>query len=89
MDGRAVIPKDDWCDATGKYDRIIFANGDTCYGWPKMVIDRKDGREIIDSRSPRLESKLREAAAQHLPVKTIGQTDGRCSPTMLWFTDPN
>jgi len=54
-----------------------------------MVIDRKDGREIIDSRSPRLESKLREAAAQHLPVKTIGQTDGRCSPTMLWFTDPN
>lgn len=88
VDGRVVAPKNDWCDAIGKYDRFTLSSGETCFAWPTIVVDDADSLEIIDSKSSLLETKLRELASRKLLVTAIGQTDStRCSPTMLIFAD--
>jgi hypothetical protein len=84
LDGKVTrSDEDDPCKQRGT-DRIRLSSGMTCYGWPTVVLDRREGREIVASGSKRIPSVLREVAAQHLEVSLAGEaTPGRCSPVLL------
>jgi hypothetical protein len=84
-DGQIRRPVDDRCETLGK-TRFTLSSGETCFGWPTIVIDRDAGREIVSAESPRIEAKLREISG--LAATVFGQSDpARCSPTMLWLSD--
>lgn len=73
----------DPCDELGK-DRIQLSNGTICYGWPTVILDRVDGREIM-AEQKYLKSLLQELVDQRRTVVLAGQTElERCSPTILW-----
>jgi hypothetical protein len=84
VDGKMTLPaQDDPCKERGT-DRIRLSNGMTCYGWPTVVLDRSDGREIVAAESKKIPTVLREIAAQHLAVSLAGEaTHGHCSPVFL------
>jgi hypothetical protein len=64
---------------------LRLSDGETCYGWPTVILDRPDGREIVASSSNKLPAILHEIVDQGLPVSFSGQTSpGRCSPAYLW-----
>jgi len=82
----------DWkdpCNEIGK-NRFQLSDGTTCYGWPTVMLDRGDKREIVaESELTDLEPLLREVAAQHITVVLTGQKEpGRCSPALLWARVP-
>lgn len=65
-------------------NRLRLSNGATCYGWPTVVIDSRDGREIVAGESRRISVALHNIAAQHLAVSLSGEAaPGRCSPVLL------
>jgi hypothetical protein len=84
VDGKVTLPdEDDPCKQRGT-DRIRLSNGITCYGWPTVVLDRREGREIVAAESKKVPSVLQEIAAQHIAVSLAGEaTPGRCSPVLL------
>jgi hypothetical protein len=89
-DGRVFIDPDDPCKELGK-DRIEFSDGRTCYGWPTVMLDRANGREIVaESETKDLEPLLREIAAKQYPVTLAGQKEvDKCSPSLLWARERN
>ncbi len=65
-------------------DRIRLSNGTVCYGWPTVVMDSDDGREII-AESERLQPALQKILDQRRTVVLAGQKDPeQCSPVLLW-----
>ena len=84
VDGKMRLPNpDDPCIERGA-DRIRLSNGMTCYGWPTVVLDRREGREIVAAESKKVPSVLQEIAAQHIAVSLAGEAIlGRCSPVLL------
>ncbi len=87
--GNVYIERNDPCEELGK-NRLRLSDGTTCYGWPTVMLDRSDGREIVaESEQKDLEPLLNEIAAKQYPVVLAGQKDrGRCSPTLLWARAP-
>ncbi len=84
-DGRVFIDVTDPCIELGK-NRIQLSDGRTCFGWPTVMVDRPDGREIVaETERKELEPLLREIATKEYPVRLAGQKElGRCSPSLLW-----
>jgi hypothetical protein len=80
----------DWkdpCEEAGK-DRIQLSNGTVCYGWPTVVFDGANGREIV-AEPRRLQPLLQKIVDQRRTVVLAGQTESkRCSPTLLWAPQP-
>jgi hypothetical protein len=82
VDGRVERIENDPRDELGK-DRLRLSDGRTCFGWPVVVIDRRSGREIIQTPGER-ERALKEIAKKGLNTTLAGQTmAGQCSPTVL------
>ena len=83
VDGRVQRPANDACDVVGK-DRIELSNGAVCFGWPIIVLDGPDGREI--AADPKgLRAALERVVNEQRTVVLTGETDPeRCSPTILW-----
>lgn len=84
VDGKMTLPdQNDPCKERGT-DRIRLSNGMTCYGWPTVILDRREGREIVAAESKKIPSVLQEITAQHIAVSLAGEaTLGRCSPVLL------
>jgi hypothetical protein len=83
VDGRVQRIPHDPCDELGK-DRMRLSNGTVCYGWPTVVVDRSDGREIV-AEPKRLNTALQEIMRERRTVILAGQSEpDRCSPTLLW-----
>jgi hypothetical protein len=84
-DGKVFIDPNDPCKELGR-DRIQLCDGSTCYGWPTVMLDRLDGREIVaETEGKELEPLLREVAAKQYLVTLAGQKEqGKCSPALLW-----
>ncbi|HTW67504.1 MAG TPA: hypothetical protein VME17_22955 [Bryobacteraceae bacterium] len=84
-DGRVYIDPKDPCKELGK-EGIQLSDGSTCYGWPTVMVDRSDGREIVaETARKELEPLLKEIAAKRWPVTFAGQKElGKCSPSLLW-----
>ena len=84
----------DWkdpCDELG-HDRIRLSNGTVCYDWPIVMLDDRDGREIVaesEDPEPLLPKILRKIIDRRLDVVLAGQRDPkRCSPVLLWAISP-
>ncbi|HEX5226588.1 MAG TPA: hypothetical protein VFW44_02715 [Bryobacteraceae bacterium] len=91
VDGR-ILPRTQWkdpCDEVGS-NRIQLSNGTTCYGWPTVMLDRNNVRDIVGaSELSELEPLLKEIAAKRYPVVLAGQKElGKCSPSLLWARAP-
>jgi hypothetical protein len=72
----------DPCDELG--DRIQLSNGTVCYGWPTVMMDGEDGREIVAESEHPL-PLLKKIMQQRRTVVLAGQKDPkRCSPILLW-----
>jgi hypothetical protein len=73
----------DPCEELGR-NRIELSDKTVCYGWPTVMLDGADGREIVaESEHPEL--LLRKIIDQRRKVILIGQRDPkRCSPVLLW-----
>lgn len=83
VDGRLQRGWIDPCEELGK-NRLQLSNGTVCYGWPIVVIDRANGREIV-AESKQLNARLQDIVDQRRTVVLAGQNDPeRCSPTVLW-----
>lgn len=66
------------CGEGGK-DRIRLSTGTTCYGWPTVVLDRRNSREIATASSRLVPSILRDIRDRHLTIDLTGElTQGRC-----------
>jgi hypothetical protein len=73
----------DPCDELGR-DRIQLSNGTVCYGWPTVMLDDEDGREIV-AESERPQPLLQKIIEQRSTVVLAGQKDPkRCIPILLW-----
>jgi len=89
VDEHVRKPVNDPCEVL-EHDRLQMSDGAICFGWPSVVIDHADKREIVMDDSsifipPLIESRLREVALARLPVISFGQSDPKhCSPTLLW-----
>lgn len=83
-DGRVFIDTSDPCKELGR-DRIHLSNGNTCYGWPTVMLDRPGGREIVaETERKELEPLLRDIASKRYAIALAGQKElGRCSPVLL------
>ncbi len=86
------ITQADWkdpCDEIGQ-NRIQLSDGTVCYGWPTVMIDRANKREIVAESEPSdLQPLLQEIVGQHYAVVLAGQKEtGRCSPSLLWARPP-
>lgn len=81
----------DPCDELG-HDRMRLSNGTVCYDWPIVMLDDKDGREIVaesEDPEPLLPKILRKIIDRRLDVFLAGQRDPkRCSPVLLWAISP-
>jgi len=81
----------DPCDELG-HDRMRLSNGTVCYDWPIVMLDDKDGREIVaesEDPEPLLPTILRKIIDRRLEVVLTGQRDPkRCSPVLLWAIPP-
>lgn len=84
-DGRVFIDVTDPCQELGK-DRLDLSDGKRCYGWPTVMLDRPDSREIVaETERKELEPLLREIAAKQYPVRLAGEKElGKCSPSLVW-----
>lgn len=91
VDGQLQLDSNwkDPCNAIGE-DRLLLSDGTTCYGWPTVMIDRQNGRQIVAATEKHdLERLLRQIADEKLSVLLAGQKEpGRCSPVLLWARDP-
>ena len=79
----------DPCDEIGQ-NRIQLSDRTICYGWPTVMIDRANKREIVaESELRDLQPLLQEIVADQFTVVLAGQSEtGRCSPTLLWARPP-
>jgi hypothetical protein len=82
----------DWkdpCDEIGQ-NRIQLSNGTICYGWPTVMVDRAEKREIVaESELIDLQRLLQEIVEKRYTVTLAGQKEpGRCSPVLLWARPP-
>ena len=85
VDGRLQAGWKDPCDGLGR-DRIQLSNGTLCYGWPTVVLDGENEREIV-ANSEHPEVLLHKIIEQRSRVVLAGQQDPkRCSPMLLWAT---
>jgi hypothetical protein len=85
--GRVVRQERDPCEVLGK-NRLVLSTGETCFGWPTVVIDRASGRDMMSEDSPLIEAELRRLARAQIPVTVFGRRDAaECSPVMLWASD--
>ena len=83
VDGQVRRLANDPCEIFSG-NRLEMSDGRVCLGWPTVVIDNSEGREIVADPAL-IESKLRELAAARLPVTLVGQSNQlRCSPTQVW-----
>lgn len=83
VDGRLQRDWKDPCEELGQ-NRLQLSNGTVCYGWPIVVIDGANGREIV-TESKQLNARLQDIVDQRRTVVLAGQNDPeRCSPTVLW-----
>ena len=83
VDGVLQADWKDPCSELGK-DRLELSNGTICYGWPTVVIDRTDSREIV-AEPEQLSQLLQEIVKVRRTVVLAGESDReRCSPTVLW-----
>jgi len=77
----------DPCEELG-HNRLRLSNGTVCYDWPIVMLDDKDGREIVagsEDPEPLLPKILRKIIDRRLEVVRSGQRDPkRCSPALLW-----
>jgi hypothetical protein len=85
VDGHFQRDWKDPCRELGK-DRIQLSDGTVCLGWPLLVVDQNDERDIV-ADPKQLNTFLQELIRQRRSVVLTGQTDAeRCSPTALWAT---
>jgi hypothetical protein len=85
VDGHFQRDWKDPCRELGK-DRIRLSNGTVCYGWPLLVIDRNDGRDIV-ADPKHLNTLLQELVRERRNITLTGQTEAElCNPTALWAT---
>jgi len=84
VDGRLQMAGwKDPCVELGR-DRLELSNGTFCYGWPTVVLDGEDGRQIV-AGSEHPEPLLQKIIDKQRTVVLSGQRDTeRCSPTLLW-----
>jgi hypothetical protein len=86
VDGHFQRDWHDPCRELGK-DRIQLSNGTICYGWPLLVVDRNEGRDIV-ADPKQLNTLLQELVRERRSVVLTGQTEAEgCSPTALWATN--
>jgi hypothetical protein len=80
----------DPCDEIGE-NRIQLSDGTICYGWPTVIMDRANKREIVaESESSDPQPLLKEIVAEQFTVVLAGQRETRrCSPTLLWARPPH
>ncbi len=73
----------DPCEELGR-NRIELLDKTVCYGWPSVMLDSADGREIAaESEHPEL--LLQKIINQRRKVILVGQRDPRrCSPVLIW-----
>lgn len=84
VDGRITLPDENDPCVEGSQNRIRLSSGVTCYGWPTVVLDGPEGREIAGASSERVVSALRKIRDQKLAVTVSGQVAaGRCSPVLV------
>jgi hypothetical protein len=77
VDGRIVQLKDDPCDSL-KHDQIVFSDGKPRRGWPSVVIDSSDGRNVfLSDPGPPLMNVLKMGYR----FKILGNP---ASPDLLW-----
>ena len=85
VDGHFQRDWHDPCRELGQ-DRFQLTDGTVCYGFPPVIIDRNEGRDIVANPKQRY-TLLLELARGQRSVSLTGQTDAeRCSPTALWST---
>ena len=65
-----------------------LSDGTICYGWPTVMVDDAEGREIVaESQHP--ERLLQRIIEQGRKVVLVGQRDPkRCSPVLVWAARP-
>jgi hypothetical protein len=78
VDGRVVSSADDPCDSL-KYDRVVFSDGEPRQGWPFVVIDSSDGRDVFLSNKTAPLINLLKVGYR---FKALG--DDKESPSLLW-----
>jgi hypothetical protein len=82
VDGRLQKEREDPCQELGR-DRLQLSDGTVCYGIPTVMLDSKNGREIVaESENP--EPLLRQVIEERSAVVLVGQRElNRCSPVLL------
>jgi hypothetical protein len=78
VDGRVVSSADDPCDSL-KYDRVVFSDGEPRQGWPSVVIDSSDGRDVFLSGSA---APLMRLLKMGYRFRALG--DNPRLPSLLW-----
>jgi len=85
INGRVELPANNPCDVLGR-DRIELSNGAVCFGWPVVVIEGQDGREIV-ADPKRLQSVLQQIVTEQRTVVFAGQSNAeRCGPITVSST---
>jgi hypothetical protein len=78
VDGRGVSSADDPCDSL-KYDQVVFSDGEPRQGWPFVVIDSPDSRDVFLSGSP---TPLVHLLKMGYRFRVLGENPR--SPSLLW-----
>ena len=82
VDGRVVgVKQDDPC-TVGRRNRIVYSDDKIRAGWPPVVIDSPEGRDIYLSKP---EVALREIQETGYRVKLLGNP---AAPDLLWVEAP-
>ena len=77
VNGRMVTDWKDPCKEIG-HDRAVYSDGQTRRGWPSVIIDGPDGRDIYAFHP---EQALRRIIKQKYPVKLLGSDS---EPAWVW-----
>ena len=81
-DGHLQTGWKDPCDEVGR-DHVMPSNGTLCYSLPTVMLDSKNGREIV-AESEHPGALLRQVIEERSAVVLVGQREpNRCSPVLL------
>ncbi|MGD0501037.1 MAG: hypothetical protein ABSC23_21705 [Bryobacteraceae bacterium] len=78
VNGRVVRPTDDPCDLL-RYNQVVYSDGKPRQGWPFVVIDSSDGRDLFFSDAG---AALRNALRMGYRFKIL---EDAASPDLLWM----
>jgi hypothetical protein len=72
------------------YDHIVIEDGVNCFGKPTIVLySAEQTIAVMNGSSDRAVEMLQQIIREKLPVRLTGQLEeGRCSPAMIWATEP-